>query len=123
MNHRANDQHSTNFVDCATCESLCSEPERVRMRCGWLPISKKSRPPMPHGYPDEQPEVCPGYLVQMPAVIEGVRANGWREKGALREFYDGRTLTDLAKTATDIVAGAQREVENYNIRESQKPKG
>ena len=72
----------------------------------------------PAGYPHEEPPVCAGYLAAMPQVIEAVRARHWREKGALREFYDGQPLTELAKHCIDLVDGEMHAVEQHRIRKS-----
>lgn len=85
--------------------------------CAWIPAEERSgSAPAPVSYSGEKPDLCPGYLIQLPQVGEAVRAFTWRKDGALREFYDGRPITPLAKFAIDTFAGAQREVENYNIR-------
>lgn len=57
-------------------------------------------------------------MVTLPQVIEAARAASWRRDGALAQFYDNEPITELAKTCIDIMAGAQREVENFNIRKS-----
>lgn len=75
---------------------------------------------MPRGYPGERPDVCPGYLVQLPQVEEAYRAYSWRKEGALREFYGGQPLTPLAKFAIDTAAGEARAVEQHCIREARE---
>ena len=89
--------------------------------CGWVPARERkgARPPAPAKYIHERPQVCVGYLMEMPQVIEAARATGWRKEGAQREFYDGEPLTPLTKFAVDVMAGAMREVEQDRIR-SQK---
>jgi len=54
--------------------------------------------------------------VQLPQVLEAARASAWRKDGALAQFYDNEPISDLAKTAIDIISAAMREVENHNIR-------
>ena len=71
--------------------------------------------PIPAGYPGDRPTVCPGYLVQLPQVIEAARASAWRRDGALAQFYDG-PIGELAKQCIDIMASAQSQASNYNIR-------
>lgn len=108
------------WMDCSHC--TVSPAVRRQWGCGWLPASERRRAqvPVPSEYPHERPEVCPGYLVQQPQVIEAARACSWRKEGALREFYDGEPLTPLAKWAIDVMAGAIREVEQEQIRRSAK---
>lgn len=74
----------------------------------------------PSAYPHERPDVCAGYLISIPAVIEAARATTWRKEGALREFYDGETLAPVTKFAIDTVAGEMRAVEQHQIREASK---
>ena len=95
-------------------------------RCGWIPESErdaKGKVPIPEALfwgDDEKPDVCSGYLVQLPQVIEAARAYGWRKDGALREFYDGKPLAPLTKTALDIMGQSLREVEQHRIRTAAK---
>jgi len=107
-------------MDC----SRCTAPEAIRRHwhCGWIKKSEHSEDgviPVPPEFDGERPDVCPGYLVQLPQVIEAARAHGWRKDGALRDFYDGEPLTPLAKLSIDIIGGALREVEQHRIRKSQ----
>ena len=102
-------------MDCSSCPH--GRKIKRLWSCGWIPAHERSGAgPVPGAYPYDRPDVCPGYLIQLPQVIEAARANIWREKGALREFYDGEPITDLAKQSIDLISAASREVENHNIR-------
>ena len=76
--------------------------------------------PTPAGWPDKPTDICPGYLVQLPQVIEAARASSWRREGALSQFYGDRPLTEIAINAIDAIAGASRQVENHNIRQARE---
>ncbi len=108
------------YMDCGECK--LSEAERATFRCGWMREKDRTGTEgyAPGEYTGKRPDKCCGYLIQLPQVIEAVRANTWREKGALREFYDGNPITDLAKDAMDIFASSQREAENYTFRNRTK---
>ena len=66
--------------------------------------------PAPPDWPDDS-EICPGYLVQMPAVGEAARARLHWEKGHLRERYEGLKLTGLLLDCIEVLNGAVGEVE------------
>ncbi len=64
---------------------------------------RDSRPcPVP-GYPDDDYDVCPGYLVSLPQVVEAARAHSWRKESAIASFYDS-PLCDLARDGIDLIA-------------------
>lgn len=106
-------------MDCKSCK-LDGATRRL-WSCGWIPEQERSgEAPVPSSYPGERPSICPGYLLEMPEVTEACRAHGWRKDGALREFYDGRPITERCKLALDVIGGAFREVEQHNIREAGK---
>ncbi len=105
-------------MECSECPH--GDSVRADWRCGW--IAEEDRhgrdelAQVPSSYLGKRPDVCPGYLVQLPQVIEAARANSWRRDGALAQFYDGEPITELAKTCIDIIGEAMRKVENHNIR-------
>lgn len=90
------------------------------MACGFLPKVDGAIPPVPDGYNGGRPTHCPGYYLHMPQVQEASRAAYWRDKGSLREFYDGEELVQLTKDGIDIISSAQQEVQNYRTREAYK---
>lgn len=101
---------------------MFSEDERPGLKCGWVPASQwppgAVTNPVPGEGPDE-PECCPGYLVQLPAVLETARAHSWKTDGAIRDFYEDGP-TDLAKDCIDIFATEAKLVEGYAMREATK---
>ncbi len=107
------------WADCSRC--ILDEQQRASARCGWVARSKHSqgRPLTPPDYPYEYPEVCSGYLVQLPQVIEAARARSWRKDGALNQFYE-QPLTPLAKNAIDIIDGEFRAVEQHELRRNRR---
>lgn len=128
INHRLNEEGQSKYLDCSHCKNELTHEQRRRQACGWVPESDRSQVVngetvpflsyVPTGYVDERPEICAGYLCLMPRVLEAARAASWRREGALSLFYDNEPVTDLAKTAIDVMASSQREVENYNIRKA-----
>lgn len=111
-------------MDCTYCKKMVSERSRAGNLCYW--VSKRDRdraiapaplfPPRYRPTQEEQLSVCAGALIHMPQVIEAARAFSWREKGALREFYDGQRITRLAKTCIDVFAHANVQAQNDAIR-------
>lgn len=94
--------------------------QRERVRCAWIPEHERTGDALvPPNYPYERPDVCCGYLANLPQVIEAARAASWRREGALGQFYEGR-LTGLAKYCIDLIAGEFKAVEQDLIRQSRE---
>jgi hypothetical protein len=108
-------------MDCDSC--TLGHEERKLWSCAWVPSDERSgRGPVPPDYPHNYPDICPGYLVTLPQVIEAARASSWRRDGALGQFYSG-PLTDLAKYCIDLISGEFKAVEQHYIRERSKAGG
>lgn len=65
--------------------------------------SRRSGRFLHHGFPcDVERDICPGWLVSLPMVIEATRAFGWAKIGLLKEFYEGQTLPKVLFDAIDV---------------------
>lgn len=77
---------------------------------------------VPGEYPYDYPDICAGYLVSLPQVIEAARASSWRRDGELAQFYEG-PIADIAKTAIDLISAEFKACEQHYIRERSKGGG
>ena len=65
----------------------------------------------------EDPAICPGYLINLPTVIECARAKLHWEKGLLKERYEGYELTGVLLDSIEILVGAVAEAEASLVSE------
>ncbi len=67
-------------------------------------------------------DVCPGYLISLPQVIEAAMAHRWFDKGQLGERLQaqGVELTPLLQGCIDALDGAIGEVESDMMRDMSK---
>lgn len=76
--------------DCRTCPENTLEIQRQEMHCGFMPRSAwaAGAPMLPPAFgPDPYDvDICPGWLVQQPAVIEGASAYSASKNGMLPRF-------------------------------------
>ncbi len=84
------------------------------MRCGFVPPQQRVEPPPQRvlyvpGTDIREPEMCPGYLVQLPAVSETARAWGHWDKGQLWQRYKDppEMLVILVELFNQARAGAE----------------
>lgn len=90
------------------------------MHCGWMDKSewtKKDLPPSFGPFPYTM-DVCPGWLVAQPAVIEGVHAYAARKDGCLEAFYPN--CENIVLEATDIAVQAFNAYENEEVKKASK---
>ena len=59
------------------------------------------------------PEICPGYLVALPEVLDAFRAHLHWSKGQLRERLDGLDSTGILMDCIEVAEGASRLLERY----------
>lgn len=80
------------------------------MHCGWMPSTEWREPRL--GVPqDFDVDVCPGWLVKQPAVIDGARAWRARDQKAL-EYFDPERLAvtwEMTEIADAAIALYQSE--------------
>lgn len=75
---------------CPTCLDTAGEATREGMHCGWIP--KERWDPSREGVPSRigsdtyDVDVCPGWLVRQPEVIEGAEAYSAMESGILDRY-------------------------------------
>lgn len=108
--------------NCETCMRTNGELIRQTYGCGWLPPAPdRLRPlmkiPDPLAFSPTQDddgnrltEVCPGYLVALPQVIEAARARHW--KHALRDFCNGKP-TEHLMLCIEILDGACNDLSSW----------
>lgn len=102
------------YLDCEQCMATLSASERRGWNCGWLPRSPEDAPgnyPLPDAAPKPADDTCPGYLIQLPLVIEAQQAHLWWEKGQLRDLVAGRSRSQWLSLAVDLVSGSLAEVD------------
>jgi hypothetical protein len=87
------DRNSPGAFHCPTCEPKEPRAKRLQMRCGFLPReewpagSEKRLPTaFASGALPYTSDVCPGWLVRQPAVIEAAQAYAALEAGILDRF-------------------------------------
>jgi hypothetical protein len=101
-----------------------TEQTRQTYGCGWAPIpSARLLPwvkvPTPLKFEPTRDrdgkalvEVCPGYLVRLPQVVEAVEARFWKHD--LRTWCDGQPTPELM-LAVQILEGSVNEVEHAKM--------
>lgn len=98
-------------------------PDRAKQQwnCGFLPrLPGPKQLPSAHGGPEPSDQTCPGYLVQLPGVYEGLAAHLWWEKGQLAQFIVGERTGPHLHTHVEVVAGAVAELEVERAAEQQR---
>lgn len=94
--------------DCDTCFHNLGAPTRSMMHCGlmprdqWTPEMDREAVPAYFGGQPYNANICPGWLVRQPAVIEASQAYSAYEKGALAIYDpDGMNVVLEAAMALD----------------------
>jgi len=101
--------------DCANCKATQSVDVRQFMACGYeLPVEGASA--WQHRSGEAVTDTCPGYLVNLPEVIEGARARNHWKHGSLRDFCEGQPSEGILQ-AVEIIDGAAHEVESFVMGE------
>jgi len=104
-------------MDCTSCKSQPDhESFAPEWRCGWLPSEDWSEA----GTCPHSEDICPGYVIQMPEVIETARLLQWRNHGSLAALVDDLPLPMAAAACVDMLDGAVREVEAAMIRDARE---
>jgi hypothetical protein len=103
------------YMDCTSCKA---KPDHASFapewRCGWLASDAwRDGGTSPHSE-----DVCPGYAIQLPEVIEAARLLQWRDHGSLAALVEELPLPPAAALSIDVLAGSIREVEGQMIREA-----
>lgn len=76
---------------------------------------------MPDGTLRGAVDICPGYLIARPQVIEAARAHKWWSKGMLETRF--RKPSDVLMDGVEIIDGAIASVEAYALEQAAKPGG
>lgn len=104
---------------CGSCMETVPEAQRRSMHCGWLPRERWSadRSGLPPAFgPDAyEVDVCPGWLVRQPAVMDGAQAYAALDAGAL-DLFDPLGLNIVwemaieAKRSFNLYRDAQEKI-------------
>jgi hypothetical protein len=112
---------------CEKCMETNTLQTRQMLGCGWAPIPAENlRPfvsaPSPLKFQpatgrdgERVVDVCPGYLVALPEVVEIAEARVHWEKGHLVEFCEGQPSASLMRGVV-ILSGAVSELTNAAAR-------
>jgi hypothetical protein len=103
----------SDFLDCEPCQQNFTLLDRRCLGCGWIPESDRLSGDRP--FPES--DVCPGYLVRQPEVVEAARARSWTSRGGLVPVYGSVQLPRAALDAIDTLEGSVQDVEAKFVRE------
>lgn len=105
------------------------QPKEARQSwgCGYIPASPRAHPWQPPSYDahaDEKDErgrlrlpVCPGYVCNLPEVIEATHAKAWRDHGELTQWCDGGQSTPQIREAIAVLDYEQARVQAWAAKE------
>lgn len=75
------------YLDCNACRSddpaqpnRLSPEARASWRCGWIPEHERRAPGFrgsPPNWDHKPTDLCPGYLISLPQVMEAANAHSW----------------------------------------------
>jgi len=99
------------YLNCDDCTRI------AEWGCGHLSESTDTWMRHP-AWPQSEPEICPGYLISLPAVGEVISLYRWWESGQLKLRLDGRKPTPVLMTYIDILASEIRAVEGWAMAEA-----
>jgi hypothetical protein len=107
-----NHPQASAYLNCSTCERDLPAKVRAGWNCGLLAVTKRVGPgfPSPASFGSDT-EICPGYLISLPQVIEVARARVHWQKGLLKERYEGEELTGLVFDGLELLEGYISELE------------
>ncbi len=105
LDHRREIKQPT-YCNCEKCPDV---PQiRQQLGCGKLPASKRGPAMLPSHFPAA--DVCPGYLVSLPQVIEIACLHSWRASLAIRiEAQPSCLVMD----GIDVLSAEKNAVESY----------
>ena len=94
---------------------------RASWNCGLMAPDERTGPGFPSpAHWGKLSDICPGYLITLPTVIETARAKMHWDKGLLKERYEDESLTGVALDCIEVLAGAIAEAESHMLNESRK---
>lgn len=107
------------------------QPKEARQSwgCGYIPANPRIpvlpwQPPSYDVYPDERDErgrlklpVCPGYVCNLPEVIEATHARSWHAVGELTQWCDGGQATPQIREAIAVLNHEQARVDRWRAQE------
>lgn len=101
------------YLDCGECQTTVDEPGRRSWNCGFLPRSPESTGayPLPLAAPRPTCDTCPGFLIQLPEVMEAFHLHLWWEKGELGERVRRRGASPHLEHYIDTVTGALADLD------------
>jgi len=98
------------------------------MHCGWIPEEEWEpwRKPEDRAIPTQigpspyRLNVCPGWVVRQPAVVEAAQAYGPYEKGAMAAYYPPDVTANNVYEGAQAVAHSFNKFQNWKLKESRK---
>lgn len=91
------------------------------MGCGWESPLEGAIAPLPVGFSsDGSVNVCPGYLTQLPVVLETARAHAHWERGTLRDRYNRSVLSGHLLDALEYLQGSLWELESHQVAQAKE---
>ncbi len=111
-------QASGYFLDCSRCIEMAPYSTRQYWKCGLLRERERTGPgqAMPHYFPEMSLDVCPGYLMTLPKVVEAGRAYMHWDQRTLEQHYEGDELTRCLLDSLEVVKVAVSNVEAHAMR-------
>jgi hypothetical protein len=86
---RSKDPNAMTYLDCSNCVSRMTDAARAGWRCGWMPEEQRAgKLPLHLTFGiGETSDLCPGYLIALPQVIEAANAHTCWKEGQLADAY------------------------------------
>lgn len=82
----------------------------------WDGAAEYARPP---GWPfaaDEQPDTCPGYLIQLPEVLEAAIARFWKDGAQLSARFGGLEIPKPMLQLIEVISSEDAELHSYRLQ-------
>ena len=116
---RENHPNAREYLDCSRCLESVPEIGRARWNCGLMAPADRLGPgfPTPPGA-GVSSDICPGYLITLPQVVETARARLHWERGCLSDRYEGEPLTGLLFDCLEILQAAIGDLESRAMNEA-----
>lgn len=100
-----------NLKNCDNCKSTIPAIDRAAMACGF---EAPTGPPWRHRGFIAEAKTCPGYLANLPEVVEVARARVHWKNGSLRDFVGGPPSENLMY-AVEVLDAEASECERFMI--------
>lgn len=109
----------SHLLDCERCKASYSQESRQLMGCAWEPRVDGARPWWPSEL-DGDPDVCIGYMIQLPEVIEICRAFSHWDKGTLDHFIDHEPASASLLLGLEMLSGSVNQLNSFIMKPKAK---